>query len=121
VVAVSGDGGFMMNSQELETAVRLKQNITQIVLRDNAYGMIKWKQANMHFANFGMDMGNPDFVKYAEAYGAQGWRPNSVAEFRSMLKNCIATPGVHLMDVAIDYSDNDRVLNKEIRELSSKL
>ena len=121
VVAVSGDGGFMMNSQELETAVRFKQNITQIVLRDNAYGMIKWKQANMHFANFGMDMGNPDFVKYAEAYGAHGWRPNSVAEFREMLKNCIASPGVHLMDVAIDYSDNDRVLNKEIRELSSKL
>jgi len=121
VVAVSGDGGFMMNSQELETAVRFKQNITQIVLRDNAYGMIKWKQANMHFANFGMDMGNPDFVKYAESYGAHGWRPNSVAEFRDMLKNCIASPGVHLMDVAIDYSDNDRVLNKEIRELSSKL
>jgi acetolactate synthase-1/2/3 large subunit len=121
VVAVSGDGGFMMNSQELETAVRFKQNITQIVLRDNAYGMIKWKQANMKFENFGMDMGNPDFVKYAEAYGAKGWRPKSVAEFRDMLKNCIATPGVHLIDLEIDYSDNDRVLNKEIRELSAKL
>ena len=121
VLAVCGDGGFMMNSQELETAVRFKQNITQIVLRDNAYGMIKWKQANMKFENFGMDMGNPDFVKYAEAYGAKGWRPKSVAEFRDMLKNCIATPGVHLIDLEIDYSDNDRVLNKEIRELSAKL
>jgi acetolactate synthase-1/2/3 large subunit len=93
----------------------------QIVLRDNAYGMIKWKQANMGFANFGMDMGNPDFVKYAEAYGAKGWRPSSVAEFRSMLAHTLEEPGVHLIDLAIDYSDNDRVLNKEIKELSAKL
>lgn len=121
VVAVSGDGGFMMNSQELETAVRLGMNLTQIVLRDNAYGMIKWKQANMKFANFGMDMGNPDFVKYAESYGAKGWRPNSVAELRSMFQRTLDEPGVHLIDLAIDYSDNDRVLNREIKELSAKL
>ncbi|MBK8285529.1 MAG: acetolactate synthase large subunit [Ahniella sp.] len=121
VVAVSGDGGFMMNSQELETAVRLNLNITQIVLRDNAYGMIKWKQANMNFPNFGMDMGNPDFVKYAESYGARGWRPNSVEEFRSMLKHSLETPGVDLIELAIDYSDNDRVLNNEIKQLSAKL
>jgi len=121
VVAVSGDGGFMMNSQELETAVRLNLNLTQIVLRDNAYGMIKWKQANMGFQNFGMDMGNPDFVKYAESYGARGWRPNSVAEFREMLEKSLEMPGVDVIDLAIDYSDNDRVLNKEIKELSAKL
>ena len=121
VVAVSGDGGFMMNSQELETAVRLNLNITQIVLRDNAYGMIKWKQANMNFPNFGMDMGNPDFVKYAESYGARGWRPNSVKEFREMLEKSLETPGVDLIELAVDYSDNDRVLNKEIRELSAKV
>jgi acetolactate synthase-1/2/3 large subunit len=121
IVAVSGDGGFMMNSQELETAVRLGMNIVQIVLRDNAYGMIKWKQANMGFANFGMDMGNPDFVKYAESYGAKGWRPNSVAELRAMFERTLEEPGVHLIDLAIDYSDNDRVLNKEIKELSAKL
>jgi acetolactate synthase I/II/III large subunit len=121
VVAVSGDGGFMMNSQELETAVRLNLNITQIVLRDNAYGMIKWKQANMNFPNYGMDMGNPDFVKYAESYGARGWRPNSVKEFREMLEKSLELPGVDLIELAIDYSDNDRVLNKEIKELSAKL
>ncbi len=121
VVAVSGDGGFMMNSQELETAVRLNLNITQIVLRDNAYGMIKWKQANMNFPNFGMDMGNPDFVKYAESYGAHGWRPNSVKEFREMLEKTLTMPGVHLIELAVDYSDNDRVLNKEIKELSAKV
>ena len=75
VVAVAGDGGFMMNSQEIETAVRLKLDLVVLLLRDDAYGMIKWKQANMHFQNFGMDMGNPDFVRYAESYGAHGHRP----------------------------------------------
>jgi acetolactate synthase-1/2/3 large subunit len=121
VVAVAGDGGFMMNSQEIETAVRLKLNLTVLLLRDNAYGMIKWKQAHMHFANFGMDMGNPDFVAYAESYGAHGHRPSSAAEFAPMLQHCLDTPGVHLIDVPIDYSDNDRILNREIRELSAKL
>jgi len=121
VVAVAGDGGFMMNSQEIETAVRLKLDLTVLLLRDNAYGMIKWKQAHMHFANFGMDMGNPDFVAYAQSYGAQGHRPGSADEFAPTLKKCLDTPGVHLIDVPIDYSDNDRILNREIRELSAKL
>jgi acetolactate synthase-1/2/3 large subunit len=121
VVAICGDGGFMMNSQEMETAVRLHLNITVIVLRDNAYGMIKWKQAGMGFANFGMDMGNPDFVKYAEAYGARGHRPSSVAEFVAMLNDSLEHPGVDLIDLEIDYCDNHRILNKEVRELSSQL
>ncbi len=121
IVAVAGDGGFMMNSQEIETAVRLKQHVTILLLRDNAYGMIKWKQANMNFANFGMDMGNPDFVKYAESYGAKGYRPTSADDFDRILQHCIDTHDVHLIDVPIDYSDNDRILNNEIRELSSKL
>ena len=68
VVSVCGDGGFMMNSQELETAVRLGLNLTVIILNDNAYGMIKWKQEGMGFDNFGLDYKNPDFVKYAESY-----------------------------------------------------
>ncbi|MGA8279081.1 MAG: acetolactate synthase large subunit [Rhodanobacteraceae bacterium] len=121
VVAIAGDGGFMMNSQELETAVRLKLDLTVLLLRDNAYGMIKWKQAHMNFPNFGMDMGNPDYVAYAESYGAHGHRPASAAEFLPLLEKCLATPGVHLIDTPVDYSDNDRVLNKEIRELSAKL
>ncbi|HEX6834107.1 MAG TPA: acetolactate synthase large subunit, partial [Rudaea sp.] len=116
VVAVAGDGGFMMNSQELETAVRLKLDLVVLVLRDNAYGMIKWKQANMGMANFGMDMGNPDFVDYARSYGAIGHRPNNADEFAPLLQHCLDTPGVHLIDVPIDYSDNDRILNREIRE-----
>lgn len=121
VIAVVGDGGFMMNSQELETAVRLGIDITVLLLRDDAYGMIKWKQAHMGFANFGMDMGNPDFVAYAQSYGAHGHRPASAEEFAPTLQKCLDTPGVHLIEVPIDYSDNDRVLNREIRELSAKL
>jgi acetolactate synthase-1/2/3 large subunit len=121
VVAVAGDGGFMMNSQELETAVRLNLDLTVLLLRDDAYGMIKWKQAHMHFPNFGMDMGNPDFVEYAESYGARGHRPASADEFAPTLQHCLDTPGVHLIDVPIDYSDNDRILNREIKELSAKL
>jgi acetolactate synthase I/II/III large subunit len=121
VVALAGDGGFMMNSQEIETAVRLNLNMTMIVLRDNAYGMIKWKQANMNFANFGMDMGNPDFVKYAESYGARGHRPNSAAEFAPLLEKTLQEPGFDLIELPIDYSDNDRILNNEIKVLSAKL
>lgn len=121
VVAVVGDGGFMMNSQEIETAVRLNLDLVILLLQDDAYGMIKWKQANMNFPNFGMDMGNPDFVKYAESYGAHGHRPASAAEFGPLLAKCLETPGVHLIDLPIDYSDNDRVLNREIKELSAEL
>jgi acetolactate synthase-1/2/3 large subunit len=121
VVAVAGDGGFMMNSQEIETAVRLGLDLTVLLLRDDAYGMIKWKQAHMHFPNFGMDMGNPDFVKYAQSYGAHGHRPASTADFAPLLRHCLDTPGVHLIDVPIDYSDNDRVLNREIKELSAQV
>lgn len=119
VIAVVGDGGFMMNSQELETAVRLGLDLTVIVLRDNAYGMIKWKQADMGFVNFGMDLGNPDFVRYAEAYGAHGHRPASVEDLVEMLALTGRKPGVHLIDLAIDYSDNDHILNHEIKALSA--
>jgi acetolactate synthase-1/2/3 large subunit len=116
VMAICGDGGFMMNSQEMETAVRLKMNLVILVLRDDAYGMIKWKQLNYGFQNFGLDYGNPDFVKYAESYGAQGHRVESADGLLPLLEHCHSTPGVHLIDCPIDYSDNDRILNAEIQE-----
>src|ERR1700751_3362058 len=72
VLAVCGDGGFMMNSQELETAVRLGLNLVVLILQDNAYGMIRWKQGAEKVAEWGLTFGNPDFVKYAESYGAKG-------------------------------------------------
>ena len=116
ILAVVGDGGFLMNSQELETAVRLGLHIGIVVLRDNGYGMIKWKQEGMGLPSFGLDFGNPDFVKYAESYGAHACSHNSVGELRECFQECLARPGVHLIEVPIDYSENDRVLNKELKE-----
>lgn len=108
----------MMNSQELETAVRLKLNLVVIILRDNAYGMIKWKQEHMGFADFGLDYGNPDFVKYAQSYGAYGYRIIASDELVPLMETCFSTPGVHVIEVAVDYSENGRILNQEIKTLS---
>jgi acetolactate synthase-1/2/3 large subunit len=121
VMAICGDGGFMMNSQEMETAVRLGLNITVLILNDGSYGMIRWKQANMGFKDWGLTYGNPDFVKYAEAYGANGHRVESADHLPELLKHCLDTPGVHLIDCAVDYADNDQILNKDIKTLSAKL
>ncbi|HEX7873386.1 MAG TPA: acetolactate synthase large subunit [Sphingobium sp.] len=121
IMAVCGDGGFMMNSQEMETAVRLGLNITVLILNDNSYGMIRWKQANMGFEDWGLSYGNPDFVKYAEAYGANGYRVGSASEIPDLLKHTLSTPGVHLIDCPVDYSENDQILNKDIKELSKGL
>ena len=118
VMAICGDGGFMMNSQELETAVRLQLKLVVIILRDDAYGMIKWKQAAMQFPKFGLDYGNPDFVKYAESYGAKGHRVTSADELSPLMEQCHNEDGVHVIDVPVDYSENDRILNREIKEKS---
>lgn len=121
VMAICGDGGFMMNSQEMETAVRLGLNLTVLILRDDAYGMIRWKQANMGFKDFGLTYGNPDFVAYAESYGAHGHRVESSAHLAEVLAHCLSTDGVHLIDCPVDYSENDQILNHDIKELSKQL
>lgn len=121
VMAICGDGGFMMNSQEMETAVRLGLDLTVLILRDDAYGMIRWKQANMGFEDYGLTFGNPDFVNYAESYGANGHRAESAEHFGKLVDECLNGSGVHLIDCPADYSDNDRILNDEIKELSGKL
>ena len=114
VLAVCGDGGFMMNSQEMETAVRLGLNLVVVILNDSAYGMIRWKQAVDGFPDFGMSFGNPDFVRYAEAYGARGSRVSAVEDLVPTLEAAFAGGGVHLVDVPIDYSENTRVLVEEL-------
>jgi acetolactate synthase-1/2/3 large subunit len=116
VLAVCGDGGFMMNSQEMETAVRLKLNLVVLVLEDYAYGMIRWKQAVDHFPDFGLTFGNPDFVRYAESYGAKGSRIESTEAILPTLERAFAAGGVHLVVAPIDYSENIRVLVDELRE-----
>ena len=121
VMAICGDGGFMMNSQELETAVRLKLDLVVLILNDSGYGMIKWKQANMEFPDYGLDFHNPCFVQYAASYGAEGHRIESTEELLPHLTRCLEAGGVHLIDVAVDYSDNDRILNRELPRRSDRL
>jgi acetolactate synthase-1/2/3 large subunit len=116
VMAVCGDGGFMMNSQELETAVRLRLDLVVVIIEDHAYGMIRWKQAVDRFPDFGMTFDNPDFVRYAESYGAQGSRVKQVGDLKPTLERAFAAGGVHLVTVPIDYSENERVLVTELRE-----
>lgn len=106
ILAVCGDGGFMMNSQELETAVRMKRNVTTLVLRDDAYGMIRWKQEDGHFADWGLQFGNPDFVAYAESYGAKGHRIEKTEELLPLLRRCLDAGGVNLIEVPVDYAEN---------------
>src|SRR5271167_4518666 len=103
VLAVCGDGGFMMNSQELETAVRLKLSLVVLVLVDHAYGMIRWKQATDGFPDFGMTFGDPDFVAYAQAYGAKGARVETADGLTPTLEAAFAGGGVHLVTVPVDY------------------
>lgn len=118
VMAVCGDGGFMMNSQELETAVRTKLDLVVLILEDHAYGMIRWKQAVDEFPDFGMTFGNPDFVKYAEAYGAKGTRVTAIEDLAPKLEAAFTGGGVHIVVVPIDYSENKRVL---VDELAARL
>ena len=115
VLAVCGDGGFMMNSQELETAVRLKLNLVVLVLEDHAYGMIRWKQAVDGFPDYGMTFGDPDFADYARAYGAKGSRVESADGVAPTLEAAFAGGGVHLVSSRIEYSENERVLVNELR------
>jgi len=121
VVAICGDGGFMMNSQELETAVRLGLDLVVIILNDASYGMIKWKQADAGFADFGLDLGNPDFVKYAESYGATGHRVTAADELQSVLEKLLDTKGVHVLEVPMDYSENVAALGAELQAAVAQL
>ncbi len=106
IVAICGDGGFMMNSQELETAVRTKRNVTTLILRDNSYGMIRWKQGTAGFEDWGLEFGNPDFVDYARSYGAQGHRVEKTDDLLSLLSHCLEEGGVNVIEVPIDYAEN---------------
>ena len=117
VLAICGDGGFLMNSQELETAVRLNLDLTVLIVNDGAYGMIKWKQKIMKFDDWGLDFTNPDFVQYAESYGAKGHRVSKTEELLPLLQKCLNSKGVHVIDLPIDYSENVKVLIDELFKL----
>ncbi len=117
VLAVVGDGGFMMNSQELETAVRLKLNVVVLILNDNAYGFIKWKQHAYGYPNFGLEYGNPDFVSYAQSYGAKGFKVKKAEELLPILTQAFKEKGPVLIECPIDYSENKTVWSEELANL----
>lgn len=121
VISVNGDGGFLMNSQELETAVRLGLDLVVIILNDSTYGMIEWKQEALGFEKYGLTFNNPDFVKYAESFGAKGYRPASVKEFETVLEKTLNEKGVHVIDLVIDYSLNHQILNVITKEYIENL
>jgi acetolactate synthase-1/2/3 large subunit len=104
VVAVSGDGGFLMNAQELETAVRLKTAVVNVIWENGQYGSIVWKQDKKFGRHFGVDFGNPDFVKLADAFGMPAWRCQSAEDFSRLLKRALTLDVPSLIVVPIDYS-----------------
>ncbi|MDG2990281.1 acetolactate synthase large subunit [Candidatus Synechococcus calcipolaris G9] len=108
VVAVTGDGGFMMNFQELETALRMKTNFTTIIFNDGGYGLIEWKQHRYFGESAYVHFGNPDFVKLAESMGLKGYRIESTADFVPTLKTALEQDVPTIIDVPVDYSENLR-------------
>lgn len=106
VVVVTGDGGLLMGLGDLETAVRLKLDLVIVIVNDDGYGMIKWKQGDMGLAPYGLDFGNPDFVKLAESFGAVGHRVSAADEFIPTVEKAMQAGGVHIIDTPVDYSEN---------------
>jgi acetolactate synthase-1/2/3 large subunit len=106
VVAVVGDGGFLYSSMELETAVRLKLNITVIVFRDGGYNMVAFQQKLIYGRSSGTDFGNPDLVKYAESLGCVGLRVNTPDDLLPTLRKALETPGIVVLDIPTDYTRN---------------
>jgi len=112
VVALCGDGGFLMNSQELETATRVGANICVIVWRDDGYGLIDWKQRREFGRPFGVEFGNPDFVDYAKSFGIAGFRPSTADDLYPMLMRALDIDGPSLVEVPIDYAENLRLTER---------
>jgi acetolactate synthase-1/2/3 large subunit len=112
VVAVSGDGGFLMNAQELETAVRLGTAVVNVVWEDGRFGSIAWKQQRRFGRTFGVDFGNPDFVGLAESFGIPAWRCDDATTFAKRLGEALASGGPSLIVIPIDYSSDVTMAGK---------
>jgi len=111
VVAVTGDGGFMMNSQELETAVRIGTPFVALIFNDSAYGLIKWKQEERFGESTNISFTNPDFMKYAEAMGLKGYRVTKAEDLVPMLKEALEQNVPAIIDCKVDYSENLKLTN----------
>ena len=109
VVAVSGDGGFLMNVQELETARRLGLAVVCVVFHDDAYNLTQWKQQTRFGRASGATFSNPDFVELAHAFGAKGYHVTAARDLRPMLAEALAAAGPSIIDVPVDYRENARL------------
>ena len=118
VVALCGDGGFLMNSQELETARRIGANITVVIWRDDGYGLIDWKQRNEFGRPFAVEFGNPDFVDYARSFGIAGYRVTAAEDLGAVLREALDHDGPSVVDIPIDYRENLR-LTQHLGELTA--
>jgi acetolactate synthase-1/2/3 large subunit len=109
VVAVTGDAGFMMNSQEIETAMRCRLPIVILIWSDSSYGLIEWKQMNQFGRTSNVHFSNPDFVKYAESFGARGYRVERTGDLPTILGEALAADTVCIIDCPVDYRENFRL------------
>lgn len=112
VLAVMGDGSFLMNSQEIETAVREQIPLKVLIWEDGGYGLIKWKMDMELGRHRSVDFGNPDFVQYARSFGAAGYRVDSAAALRPTLERALAEPGVSIITVPVDYRENMKLIDR---------
>ncbi len=112
VLAACGDGGFLMNCQELETAVRLNLPIVILIFNDGKYGLIEWKQINQFGRTHGVSFNNPDFVALARSFGARGFRVKGADELRPILDEALSCGVPAVVDVPVDYRENLKLTEK---------
>jgi acetolactate synthase-1/2/3 large subunit len=112
VVAVTGDAGFLMNSQEIETALRVQASIVVLIWSDSEYGLITWHQLRHFGRTSHIRFNNPDFVKYAESFGAKGYRVERTADLVPILKKALAEPTVTIVDCPVDYRENMKLTER---------
>jgi len=120
VIAISGDGGFMMNSQEIETAMRIGTPFVNLIFTDSKYGLIKWKQDAQFGRESHIDFTNPDFFKYAESFGAKAYRVGAADELLPILEEALRQDVVSVVDCPVDYRENIK-LTEELGELTCPL
>jgi len=110
VISVCGDGGFMMTAAELETAKRLGTNFVTVIFNDSGLGLIKYKHQKAYGRDYGCDFGNPDFVEFADSFGAKGYRVSSAQELKELLVECLRDDELAVIDVPVDYKENNDLL-----------
>jgi acetolactate synthase-1/2/3 large subunit len=119
IVGITGDGGFLMNCQELETAVRMKLPVVIVIMHDDSYGLIKWKEMNHFGSSCFVDYGDPDFVAFAESFGAKGYRVTRTEELVPILKDAFSQTVPSVIDCPVDYRENLR-LEARMKEICSQ-